>query len=513
MDKIRLVNSEWATEIHQAANVARESDIRIVCPFIQAGPLGELLGSKRRRSIQVITRFSMRDWHSGVNDMEALEILLEHDAEIRGVFGVHSKLYLFGDIAIVGSTNLTRSALKSNHELGLIIKEATLVSRCREHFSRAWTLAGPSLDAARLQEWKMELKALRRALPPVGPLPVFKDYGARVPHLTDGAAEPSNVPATERDAIVKFFGTTHDRWTRDQSVIQELERSGCHWACGYPRERRPRGMRTGTPVFMGRLVKEPHDIVIFGRAIGIEYDEDRDVANVEEIRATPWRAEWPHYIRVRDAQFVAGTLQNGVSLNGLMTDLGADCFASTQENRRRGAGNTDPRLAYQQQPAVRLSARGYQDLNLRLNAAFSKHGQLSQDLVEAVGRPARSQWLSASGRRVLNLLLHALATGRINPGDPKSYFRYGEMLEALGIAPKGGRQNGRQLRTNGLDDLDEWTRRYRFPAIAGLIVTLHNGRLRPGDGFFRPYTGALDLAWWDLEMRRAAAFDWNGLVS
>jgi hypothetical protein len=80
------------------------------------------------------------------------------------------------------------------------------------------------------------------------------------------------------------------------------------------------------------------------------------------------------YVRVHHAEFVAGTMANGVSLNALMEELGASCFEATKLNSASGIGNTNPRRAYLQQAAVELSPEGQVWLAARLQTAFDEHG-------------------------------------------------------------------------------------------------------------------------------------------
>jgi hypothetical protein len=67
----------------------------------------------------------------------------------------------------------------------------------------------------------------------------------------------------------------------------------------------------------------------------------RDDATPEDIARRGWKATWSRYIRVHHAEFVAGTMANGVSLNELMGALGTNSFSPTQRNASRGEGNTD----------------------------------------------------------------------------------------------------------------------------------------------------------------------------
>jgi hypothetical protein len=127
---------------------------------------------------------------------------------------------------------------------------------------------------------------------------------------------------------------------------------------------------------MGRLTKEPDDIHIFGRAIALRHAPKRDNASEEDVRRRSWMAKWPRLLRVHHPEFVAGTMRNGVSLYELMEELQTQAFAATQRNAERGSGNTNPRMAYRQQPAVELTSHGAAWLQRRFEQALLRHGRL-----------------------------------------------------------------------------------------------------------------------------------------
>jgi hypothetical protein len=189
---------------------------------------------------------------------------------------------------------------------------------------------------------------------------------------------------------VKFLGEGNNRSSTTHETLDEIQRSGCHWAVAYPASRRPSGVRDDALIFIARLTKEPNDIRVFGRGIGMKHVPGRDDATPEDIALRDWKAKWPRYIRVHDAAFVAGTLENGVSLNELMTTFGANAFAPTQRNVARGRGNADPRKAYRQQAAVELSKEGRAWLGEQLQSAFLKHGTVPQDALDALDWPSIS---------------------------------------------------------------------------------------------------------------------------
>jgi hypothetical protein len=79
---------------------------------------------------------------------------------------------------------------------------------------------------------------------------------------------------------------------------------------------------------------------------------------------------------VHDAEFLAGTLRNGVRLSALMDELGPDSFAITRQNAIRGSGNINPRMSLRQQPAVRLSSEGLAWMHEHFEEALRRHGRL-----------------------------------------------------------------------------------------------------------------------------------------
>jgi hypothetical protein len=188
-------------------------------------------------------------------------------------------------------------------------------------------------------------------------------------------------------AFVKFFGQGNDRSPRDRLVLDAVKASGSHRICTYPRGRRPRQVRDGDVMFMGHLVSGPNDIKVYGRAIAMAYEEGRDDTGPEEIGRRPWLERWPHFIRVRELEFVDGSLDDGVSLAELMDELGAYAFGPTAENADRGVGNVDPRQSIRQAAAIRLSEAGLSWLSEELERVFAEHGRMRAEAVPGLDWP------------------------------------------------------------------------------------------------------------------------------
>ncbi len=383
---LRLVDSGWGHELTDALRID-SSELRIICPFIKVGALERLLVHRPKR-LQVITRFNLADFADGVSDIAALRAVLEAGGTVRGIKNLHAKLYLFGSSrVIVTSANLTRAALDRNPEFGIVSQEPTSIATCRAYFDNLWERGRTDLSRDQLNAWDETVTRNRASARPFSRRAGLGDFGADA-----GISKPSSIVlpaivADARQAFVKFLGEGDNRVPSTFETIEEIKRAGCHWAVAYPASKRPSGVKDDAVIFIGRLTQEPNDIRIFGRAIGIKHEPRRDDATAEDIAIRPWKATWPRYIRVHHAEFVAGTMANGISLNELMDALGADSFLPTQRNATRRKGNTDPRRAYRQQAAVELSKQGLAWLSDCLQAAFDEHGKVAQDILDKLDWP------------------------------------------------------------------------------------------------------------------------------
>ena len=382
----RLVDTGWSQEI-VAALAAGGDELRIISPFIKAPALKRLLSAKSG-NVAVITRFNLSDFAQGVSDISALRSLLQCGASVRGVKNLHAKLYLFGaKRAIVTSANLTESGLKRNHEFGVVSEAPEIIAACRQYFEDLWGRSGANLTASQLDQWEMDVTRhwVQGGRP--NSLSNLADFGADASTQFDPPHSQIAALDDPPQAFVKFLGESDNRVPITCPTIEEIIRAGCHWAVAYPASKRPTGVKDGAVMFIARLTKDPNDIRVFGRAIGIKHVPGRDDASTDEMASHPWKATWPRYVRLHHAEFVAGTMANGVSLNELMAALGANSFASTQRNMALGKGNTDPRRAYLQQAAVELSPSGYAWLGERLKAAIDGHGKVPHETLDQIGWP------------------------------------------------------------------------------------------------------------------------------
>lgn len=124
--------------------------------------------------------------------------------------------------------------------------------------------------------------------------------------------------------------------------------------------------------------------------------------------------------------------------------------------------------------------------------------------------------LSINARRLLEILIEALQSGRIDIDHPEKFPSYGEVLEKMNLpnsAPVGG-THGQTLQFNGLDELGPWTKRHeaKLPAITGIIVERQTAT--PGPGFFKLYGKRTDdYQWWLGEVTKCLEFDWKPFIA
>jgi hypothetical protein len=382
----RFIDKYWRDILIDAAKTSRK-EILLMAPFIQLPVIKKLIG-RRKLKIKVITRFNLNHFYEGVSDLNALEYLLGKGAGIKGIRNLHAKVYIFDSSkAFITSANLTEAGLSKNHEFGLVTDNKELIAKAREYFNGLWNKAGQPLKINELNMWRKEINKTVQSGSISGEKRKLSDYGKKLGLHPKSDPETGNMQDSDQ-WFVKFFGTSANRADRALAVYDQINDMECHWACTYPRGKRPRKVQNGAVMFIGRLVKEPNDIMIFGRAIGFRHIPGRDDATLSDIKRRHWKKEWPHYIRVRDAEFISGTLKDGVSLNALMDKFGHESFMSTLRNQKRGHGNIDPRCSYRQQAAVELTEKAANWLNSQLEQAFRRYGKISDQELSKLDWPS-----------------------------------------------------------------------------------------------------------------------------
>ena len=441
----RLVDRGWDSEFVDGLR-QHPGELRIVCPFIKRRALTRIF-STRPPFLRVITRFNLPDFAEGVSDIESLRLFLDAGGAVRGVHGLHAKLYVFGTgRAIITSANLTGAGLTANREFGVVTEDSAAIERCLAWFDELWQDAGNDLQRSQLDSWAHTLSNHLASGSPPSESGDLGDFGAAASFEPLPFSSPPPNFADPPQAFVKFLGEGNNRVPLDCPTIEEIDRAGCHWALAYPAGGgRPTGVQNGAVMFISRLVKGP-DIRVFGRAVALKHKAERDNATSADIERRPWKARWPRYIRVHHAEFVAGTMQNGVSLAELMDTLRSDSFVPTQRNAASGQGNTNPRRSFMQKPSVQLSNEGFEWLNARLQTAFDVHGQLPRHVLRELDRP--------------EIPVHAEPSPEFTQGD---FDR--ELLRMLDADRQAGRTSARIVARDLHRNVVGGTEPNRFPMV------------------------------------------------
>lgn len=163
--KMQYIQPPWINYFFSKVQVVKRS-LYLSSPYIKntiASFLYEILRSKPdlNLSIKILTRIKIQDLIEGASDLEAFEKLLEIDklpgikAEVRCISNLHAKVYIFDeDSAIVTSSNLTPSGLKSNIEYGIEIKDSTAIQQMLNDMEAYWYNA-ETLNMETIKEiWK-----------------------------------------------------------------------------------------------------------------------------------------------------------------------------------------------------------------------------------------------------------------------------------------------------------------------------------------------------------------------
>lgn len=146
---MQYIQPPWINYFFSKVQVVKKS-LYLSSPYIKNTIvvfLYEILRSRTdlNLSIKILTRIKIQDLIEGASDLEAFEKLLEIDklpgikAEVRCVSNLHAKVYIFDeDSAIVTSSNLTPSGLKSNIEYGIEVTDSIAIRQMLNDMETYW---------------------------------------------------------------------------------------------------------------------------------------------------------------------------------------------------------------------------------------------------------------------------------------------------------------------------------------------------------------------------------------
>ncbi|MEM6721933.1 MAG: phospholipase D family protein [Bacteroidota bacterium] len=374
-----IIKNNWLK--YFLTELSDTQEIYIVSPFITDNIVKLLLNAFKGRTIRVITRYNLNDFNSGVSSLTAIERLLNNKALIKGVKGLHSKLYLFDQKSvIITSANFTNGGFFNNKEFGILSKEQKIINQSYSYFNDLWDINSKLLNQVKVNEWRNTINK-------------HKSIPKTTPNLKDhGASYQESVIVSDQKYFIKFFGKGDERSNLDDHVMTELDGGCSHFALSFSRtanDARPKRYNDGDIVFMARMTQEPNDYAIYGRAIAHKHHYIRDVASEEDIKHIHWLKDWPILVRVKEPIFLNSTYKNCPKLGDLMNELNYDSFASTKRKYDTGIRDIEPKKTLMRKGDVILSKSGAQWLELAFEKALKKEGKVDKKIINSFYRGSK----------------------------------------------------------------------------------------------------------------------------
>ena len=161
---IKILNRNHFDQFTNELN--KSYKLLIVSPFIKENITHHILKKIPGNKIKLITRYNTLDFYTGVSDLNAIKMFFKGSTEIRGVYKLHSKLYIFDErSAIITSANFTKAGMISNMEFGLLVNDKKIVTECIRHFNYLWEKAGNPVDEKIITKWQKKIdKAIKQKI-------------------------------------------------------------------------------------------------------------------------------------------------------------------------------------------------------------------------------------------------------------------------------------------------------------------------------------------------------------
>lgn len=348
----------------------KTKELRIISPFVKHQILKEINSQFDFNHFELITRFNLQDFAMKVSSLNGLKFSVERGAQVFGIKGLHSKIYLFDKrAAIITSANLTTGGLQKNYECGIFLTDNNIIQELHNYFNQLKITAN-SLTVSQCDDWATTLNGVEIYKGNVNTLP---DYGASL----------SKFDKT-KNYYVKFFGTSRSRVNLDFLVKEEINRALCHYACCFPQKKRPRQINDGDIVFMARMTENPNDYAIFGKAIAMRHIESRDYASEEEIEERTWKKDWPIYLRVINPTFIDGTMTDCIFLSSLISKFDYDSFPSTRARFDNGEKNIMPTKSLMRKAYVKLTHNSAEWLEQEFDERIKNIGQVDNEFLQSL---------------------------------------------------------------------------------------------------------------------------------
>lgn len=143
-----VIKSPWINKFKELVMTTRDS-FTFTSPFIKLSAINLIMKNKKHDfAIKGLTSFRLRNFERGASDLDAIKYLLQNNkAKLKNIANIHSKIYIFdSSTAVISSANLTPSGLKGNVELGILLKQKTLVKELNNYIETLFLDKEKSFD-------------------------------------------------------------------------------------------------------------------------------------------------------------------------------------------------------------------------------------------------------------------------------------------------------------------------------------------------------------------------------
>lgn len=359
---IELIAEKTKEEVESLFNKS-EHEIQIVSPFLSmktAKLLAELCKEKKLHCV-LFTRIYIKDLVEGVNDINAIKLLVESGVEVYSLKGLHAKLYMFdGNSVILGSANFTMGGLKNNFELSILTDEinvleqvsvviGNLYEHCTKDNAGVVTLEMvEKIECAYKEAYVAKQKNPTKLLAAMyGADPIIAYAEKKDLKWAEKELEKEDV-----DPIFDLLsGTQNKKNTFTKNIWIKFEGKGAERQPGYEIpsinkvnidgeekyivnfRNRPSGIQTGDVMFIASYTTDDNGqptVNIVGRGVARVY-EHKNKVKADWLKQHPWMEYYRYYCEVEELELLNIPKSNCISLEQVHAAVGKRTYVSTLE--------------------------------------------------------------------------------------------------------------------------------------------------------------------------------------
>lgn len=362
----------------------------IISPFITEEITQFILSKIPATDIKLITRYNTLDFFSGVSDLNALKVFFNNGTKIRGVYKLHSKLYIFDNkSAIITSANFTSAGMMSNMEFGLLVKEKNVVKDCIGYFNLLWVKANNTLTDKMILQWEKKInEALKQKIKSKNDSGLGDEGNdcfdneeinnelKSLKKLTGFKKKKAKANSVKR-YFIKYIGATDGRKKLSAKIAKDIKDSECNKKIFYSYH--PGQISDGDIVYFGRMTKNPNDYAIMGKGIGLRHNRTKDIVSKDETKIKKWKNKYRYFNKIHSAEFINGTLNDCVLLTkDIISKFNYRTLVTTLERWNKGERNIVVSRSLMQKQFVEITPQVAKWLDKQLD----KEMQMSSKIVK-----------------------------------------------------------------------------------------------------------------------------------